>query len=193
MPKYRIVSEPSPGAEHREPRGADLCHDKARLVTVIESKDLFWAAQTAYSSQLSEHLDRRIISIEEIHPGFTFSDEEITRALTRAALAGIPLIDPDGFANDTTPFCKSEDFNASVQLVAMALRESGLVPGMDTSVLANENDEPYVMVEVHDEARSVYLSRGAEVRRLTDDCEAAGWAGVLAVARALISFSNDLH
>lgn len=45
MPKYRIVSEPGPGAEHREPRRANLCLGKARLVTVIDSEDLFWATR----------------------------------------------------------------------------------------------------------------------------------------------------
>lgn len=43
MPTYRIVSEPDPGAEHREPRRANLCLGKARLVTLIDSGDLFWA------------------------------------------------------------------------------------------------------------------------------------------------------
>ncbi|MFJ2778109.1 hypothetical protein [Kitasatospora sp. NPDC087315] len=43
MLKYRIVSEPDPGAEHREPRRANLCLGTARLVTVIDSEDLFWA------------------------------------------------------------------------------------------------------------------------------------------------------
>jgi hypothetical protein len=42
MPKYRIVSDPDPGAEHREPRRANMCLGKARLVTVIDSEDLFW-------------------------------------------------------------------------------------------------------------------------------------------------------
>ncbi|MER6367184.1 hypothetical protein ABT255_02190 [Streptomyces mirabilis] len=45
MPKYCIVSEPDPGAEHREPRRANLCLGKARLVTVIDSEDLFWATR----------------------------------------------------------------------------------------------------------------------------------------------------
>ncbi|MFC4506611.1 MULTISPECIES: hypothetical protein [Streptomyces] len=45
MPKYRIVSEPRPGAEHRKPRRANLCPGKARLVTVIDSEDLFWATR----------------------------------------------------------------------------------------------------------------------------------------------------
>lgn len=45
MPEYRIVSDPDPGAEHREPRRANLCLGKARLVTVIDSEDLFWATR----------------------------------------------------------------------------------------------------------------------------------------------------
>lgn len=40
MPKYRIVSEPDPGAEHREPRRVNLC-----LGTVIGSEELFWATR----------------------------------------------------------------------------------------------------------------------------------------------------
>ncbi|MCM2392674.1 hypothetical protein [Streptomyces albipurpureus] len=193
MPKYRIVSELSPGAEHREPRGADFSRDGDRLVTAIKATNLVAAVAKASEVLVGEHRGRRIVSVEEIHPGFAYSDEEISRALKRATRAGIPLIDPGDFEDDTTPFCESEEFNPTVQLVAIALRESGLVLGLDTSVLANEDDEPYVMVEVHDEARSVYFSRGTDVRRLTDDLEAAGWAGVLAVARALISFSNKLH
>ncbi|WP_433855114.1 hypothetical protein [Streptomyces kronopolitis] len=193
MPKYRIVSEPDPGAEHREPRGADFCRDGERLVTAIKATNLVAAVEKAADVPAGEHRGRRIVSVEEIHPGFAYSDGEITRALKRATLAGIPLIDAGSFEDDTTPFCDSKEFNATVQLVAIALRESGLVLGLDTSVLADEDDEPYVMVEVHDKARSVYFSRGTEVRRLTDDRDAAGWAGVLAVARELISFSNELH
>ncbi|MFD9867511.1 hypothetical protein ACFXI8_23805 [Streptomyces niveus] len=193
MPKYRVISEHKPKAAHREPRGAALCRDGARLVTAIEATNLFAAVAKAADLLVGEHLGRRIVSVEEIHPGFTYSDEEITHALKRAALAGIPVIDPDGFEDDTTPLCDSKDFNSTVQQVAIALRESGLVPGLDISVLANEEDEPYIMVEVHDDARGVYHSRGTEVRRLTDDREAANWSGVLAVVRELISFSNDLH
>ncbi|MCT9105291.1 hypothetical protein [Streptomyces mirabilis] len=45
MLKYRVVSEPDPGAEHREPRRANLCLGKTRLVTVIDSEDLLWATR----------------------------------------------------------------------------------------------------------------------------------------------------
>ncbi|MGW0536300.1 hypothetical protein [Streptomyces sp. NPDC003032] len=45
MSKYRVVSEPGPGAEHREPRRANLCLGKGRLVTVIDFEELFWATR----------------------------------------------------------------------------------------------------------------------------------------------------
>ncbi|MEU0030680.1 hypothetical protein [Streptomyces sp. NPDC006335] len=45
MPKYCIISEPDPGAEHREHRRANPFLGKARLVTVIDSEDLFWATR----------------------------------------------------------------------------------------------------------------------------------------------------
>lgn len=45
MPEYRIVSDPDPGAEHREPRRSNLCLGKTRLVTVLDSKDPFWATR----------------------------------------------------------------------------------------------------------------------------------------------------
>ncbi|MFD4242703.1 hypothetical protein ACFWP3_14040 [Streptomyces sp. NPDC058525] len=42
MPKYHIVSEPDPGAEHCELRRANLDLGKARLVMAIDSEDLSW-------------------------------------------------------------------------------------------------------------------------------------------------------
>ncbi|MEW1548364.1 hypothetical protein [Streptomyces tsukubensis] len=193
MPTYRVISESDPGAEHRESRGADSSPDGERLVTFIKATNLAAAVAKASAFHASEHGGRRITCVEEIAAGLFYSDDQIASALIGATLADSKLIDPDDFDDDTTPLCESQKFSDTVQLVAIALRESGLVPGLDTSVLANADDEPYVMVEIHDKARSVYVSRGAEVRRLTDDHGAVGWAGVLAVARELISFSNELH
>ncbi|MFD4475875.1 hypothetical protein ACFWPU_07140 [Streptomyces sp. NPDC058471] len=45
MPECRIVPKPRPCAEHREPRRANLCPGKDRLVTVIDSEGLFWATR----------------------------------------------------------------------------------------------------------------------------------------------------
>ncbi|MFD8609416.1 hypothetical protein [Streptomyces sp. NPDC059631] len=42
MLKYRIVFEPGPVTEHREPRRADFCLGASRLVTVIDSEYLSW-------------------------------------------------------------------------------------------------------------------------------------------------------
>ncbi|MFJ2420201.1 hypothetical protein [Streptomyces brevispora] len=197
MPKYRVVSDPRPEAEYREPRGAGLRHNKARLVTAIEAGNLSAAVAKAADVLVGEHLGRRIVSVEEMHPGVAFSDEEITRALTRVVPfddASDPLIDPGEFEDMTSPLVESNMFASIVKLVVHGLRESGLVPGLDISVLLTRPlVDPYAVIEIHDDARDVYLSRGTEVRRLTDDREATGWDGVLAVARELISFSNGLH
>ncbi|MFI5702567.1 hypothetical protein ACIA78_21285 [Streptomyces xanthochromogenes] len=45
MPQYRIVTGPELGAGHPEPRRVNLCLEKARLITVIDSKDLLWATK----------------------------------------------------------------------------------------------------------------------------------------------------
>ncbi|WP_412075428.1 hypothetical protein ACLF6K_05775 [Streptomyces xanthophaeus] len=45
MPKYHIVSEPDPGAEHREPRRANLGLGKDRLVKAIDSEDPSWVTR----------------------------------------------------------------------------------------------------------------------------------------------------
>lgn len=84
MPKYRVISEHKPKAQHRESRGVDLCHDEARLVTAIESTNLFATVAKAADLLAGERLGRRIVSVEEIHAGFTYSDEEITHALRRS-------------------------------------------------------------------------------------------------------------
>lgn len=195
MPKYRIVSETDSFPDLHAPRGAELRGEDARLVTYIDAGSLAEATVDARDTQ--PHSYRRIISVEEIHPGFSYTDQQLTFMLAGAhpseAGTGEPLVDPDNFAGETEPLAASNEFRDVVGQVVCGLRESGLVPGLDISVLDNEPDEPYAMVEVHDVARGVYLSRGTELRRLTDDSDAAGWQGVLAIARELIAFSNDLH
>jgi len=193
MPKYRVISELDPGAECRDPRGTRLGLDEARIVTVVEAETLAEAANEARDAE--PHCERRITTVEELHPGLTFSDERLNRALSEADCSptGEPLVDPETFTDDHLPLHRHPDFGTVVAQVVFGLRESGLVPGLDISVLANEFDEPYAMVEVHDHARGFYVSRGTEIRRLTDDPAATGWQGVLAVARAVVAFSNDLH
>lgn len=193
MPKYRIISEVDPGPDHREPRGERLRLDEARLVTDVEAGSLAEAAGNARDTE--PHRERRIVSVEEIHPGFTFSDEQITAGLTSPAghWTDRPMIDPAEFTDDKVIFGDG-DCVWTVHAIAEALRDSGLVPGLHLSLLQNnEGWVDYSMIEIRDDARDLYLSVGAEPRDLTDDGDAAGWNGVLAVARELISISNHLH
>jgi hypothetical protein len=197
MPTYRVVSEIDHHAEHREPRGAWLRLDEARLVSLVDAHDVIDVIRIAFRRLFAEHGIRavRITSVEETHPGFFFTDDEISRTLCEAGRSptGEPLIDAEQFEGDTESLYDSAAFVYVVQQVVHGLRESGLVPGLDISVLDNEIDAPYAMIEVHDDARSIYLSRGCEIKHLTGDRGAVGWDGVIAVAREIIAISNDLH
>ncbi|WP_026820056.1 hypothetical protein [Arthrobacter castelli] len=193
MSTFRIISEPDPARTCRESRGTRLCSDDKRVCTVVETVSLAGAAVDARDTE--PHRDRRIVSVEEVHRGFAYSDEDITAALTvpRPELMDTALVDSGVFEDTTEPLYLQEGFTDTVRDVVDGLRESSLVPGLNMSVLDNETDEPYAMLEVRDEGRFLYLSRGCEIRKLTDDRDAAGWDGVLAIARQLIDISNDLH
>lgn len=190
MPTFRVISEADPGPGHREPRGVRL----RRLVTLREADSLVEAAAAARDDE--PHSGRRIISVEEMHPGIFVTDAELTRALSGPPPddpLGEPLFDPERVHDDRDPLAEQLDFRDLVGEIVYALRESGLVPGLNLSVLDNELDEYYGMVEVFDEVRGIYLSRGTELRKMTDARDAVGWDGVLAVAREVIGLSNDLH
>lgn len=194
MPKYRIISELDPGADHRDPRGAAPRPDEARITTVTDARsvsDLIDDIERGFpaAGDARAHQDRRIVSVEEVHPGFSYADDEIGQALGTAVASptGEQLVDPMGSTGEA-------DDPELVKDVVYGLRESGLVPGLNISVLANEPDEPYAMVEVFDDALGAYRSIGTEVRKIADDRDAEpGWDAVLSIARGLISLSNDLH
>ncbi|MFI9629301.1 hypothetical protein [Streptomyces sp. NPDC052042] len=195
MPEYRIISEIDQEATSREARGARPPADTARLLTVLEAESVHDAL---YRSMFvtPRHGNRRVISVEELHPGFSYWDEEITAAITRPhplTPDEPPLIERDLYEGDRRPLSQRGDLVSTVKKVVEALRDSGLVPGLTVSVLDDEADDPYAMVEVYDDARHLYLAQGTEARRLTDDPETVGWDGILAIARGLIDVSNPLH
>lgn len=192
MPAYRIISELDPGPDHRESRGARLRLDEARRVSVLEATDLTDAvlAVQRVVPEVEEHADRRIISIEEVHPGFSYTDEQIDHALVSTEN---DWVRPEEFTDDEAIY-GGGNFLWIVHAVAEALAESGLVPGLSISLLQNsEGFVDYTMVEIRDDARGIYLSQGSEIKRLTADRSATGWPGVLAIARELIALSNELH
>src|SRR5699024_728444 len=109
MPKYRIISEIDPMAEHRISRGARAAVKTGapaqRLVTIVGAMDITDAALNLHREMpdYEDHEDRRVISIEEIHPGFTVTDEQITNALTspEGEWTNEPMVDPKSSPRDS--------------------------------------------------------------------------------------------
>lgn len=198
MPQYRVVSEVNTSSNHRRPRGQSPQGPGTSHVTTVEADTFVMAAAHVWANMPLDDAgnDHRIVSVEEVHPGFSYSDEEITAALTdpeRNPNYPGSLIERQELPDDTAIYGGS-DFMHVVNDVAGALRETGLVPGLHLSLLQNSSGfVDYAMVEIRDETRGIYLSRGTELKYLTDDRGAIGWDGVLAIARELIVIAHDLH
>ena len=199
MPKYRIISEPDTTAEIRAHRGA-LLHedgDRHRSVHVTDSISELMNDLASGDPHLAEHSMRRITSIEEIGPSLSFTDGQLN-----AAFAGPDgdfnddeaLIEREDFESDTIPLYYRDDYHQIAERVVYALRASGLVPGLEISLLNNgDGCIDYTMIEVADEAMiGTYRSLGCELKHLSDDRQAIGWDGVLALAHGIVALANDL-
>jgi hypothetical protein len=130
----------------------------------------------------------RIVTVEEMFPkGCTnFTDKRLTKALCKDAPEGLAL-DRDEFHVDDGALHLTENFEQTVLKIAEALDESGLVPGLSISPIANpEGYTDFAMVEMYDSATGTYRSVGRDSRRLIGDRDLAGWPAVLSVARTLI-------
>lgn len=195
MPKFRIISESDPTPIHRPSRGLDRPFDDKNIVTTIEALNMVAALQLIRQGDAAAHAGRRIVSIEEVHPGLRYTDDEITKAITTSEgeWTDEPMVDPEQLLEATSVYGDG-DFIYIVSDIAEALRISGLVPGLHISLLQNGSGFiDYSMVEIHDDARGIYLARGCEIKHLTADRAAFGWDGALAIAHELIALSNDLH
>ena len=198
MPKYRIISEPDTTAEIRAHRGA-LLHedgDRHRSVHVTDSISELMNDLASGDPHLAEHSMRRITSIEEIGPSLSFTNGQLN-----AAFAGPDgdfndeaLIEREDFESDTIPLYYRDDYHQIAERVVYALRASGLVPGLEISLLNNSDGcIDYTMIEVADEAMiGTYRSLGCELKHLSDDRQAIGWDGVLALAHGIVALANDL-
>lgn len=189
MPDYRIISETDTRSALRTFRGTRLRDDQQRQMVVVSAGSLLEAARQAPT-------DRRVISIEEVRPGPSYTDEELTAALTSPTgeHSDSARLEVTDFEDEDSPLVDSGTFHDTVRDVAEALRDSELVPGLELSLLADPDFAiDYAMVEIYDDVRGIYLSHGSEVHRLIDDQQAIGWKGVLSIARALLNITSDLH
>lgn len=189
MPDFRIISEADTRSALRTPRGTQLRGEQQRQIAVVRAGSLLEAARQAPT-------DRRVISIEELLPGPSYTDEELTAALTSptSEYSDSARLEVTDFEDEDSPLVDSGTFHDTVRDVAEALRDNELVPGLELSLLADPDFVvDYAMVEIYDDVRGVYLSHGCEVHRLIDDQKAAGWKGVLSIARALLNITSDLH
>lgn len=185
MPQYRIVVQMnvSPGTMLREPRSTESNN--------VETIDIISTSLTNALLKVGIKLGRenrspRIVSAEEVFTldASEITDDEITNALT-VDIPDYIALDPGEYAGCSLYL--GSDFEMTAQKVAEALRESGLVPGLNLSLLMNgEGYCDYTMVEIHDTASGTYRSVGREPKHLIVDRDLAGWDGILSIARALI-------
>lgn len=185
MPRYRIVVQPnvSPEAKAREPRSINAGHLETIVVSATSLVDALLQTNTQFDR---ENRSPRVVSAEEI---FDLNDDTITDDVITDALTGGDsdqrILDPDDY--EGLVLYTEDDFEQTVNDVAEALRQSGLVPGLHLSLLMNsEGWCDYTMVEIYDTASGTYRSVGREPQHLILDRDLAGWEAILSIARALI-------
>lgn len=185
MPNYRIVVQTkiAPGAKFRAPR--------ATAYNEVETIDITATTLTNALLKLNIQLGRenrkpRIVSAEEILDidSGEITDDDLTKALT-VDLDDYMALDPDDY--DGVLLYEQDDFEWTVHKIAEGLRESGIVPGLNLSLLmTGEGYCDYTMVEIRDEASGSYRSVGRDSKHLIGDRSLTGWEGIVSIARTLI-------
>lgn len=187
--KYRVISEPDVGQDHRSHRGQEIDRqDRRHQSIILEAPSILDIDPDHPALQ-----NRRLIAVEELAPAIEASDEQLTKALfepidTPYGIIPSPI---DTFVDDLdTPLYGSGDFSGDVENVVQVLRDSEIVPGLDISILRADFDPDYTMIEIRDEHKDIYLSVGEKLSNLTLDREATGTQAYIAIARALIEIVN---
>ena len=185
MPHYRISLQKNIADHtHRDPRSTESAYR-----VIVEADSIDAALIEAANSQ---HAADRVVAIEELAPAPVITDEDIVQALTVTADEYDRMVldeyEDDGVIYETFYFLDT------CQSVARALNSSGLTPGLTLSLVAphTETGPDYVMVEVFDHATGTYRSHGCDIKHMTADRSAAGKAGILAIARAIIDVAQPL-
>lgn len=193
MPQYRVISDVDSLAEYRSSRGESERFLRARRMTVVDAPSISHALARAcdHPDDDCSHHDRRIVSIEELFPQLSLTDDQITLAIT-------PMVAQQGYPHQ--PLFERDDFVWYVVHVADALRNAEIIPGLCVDVIHPEyhldhfhlSHEHYVCVGVFDDIRGIMYSTIVEIEDLSDDYTATGWDGILAIARRLIAIANAL-
>lgn len=189
MPTYRVICEQAPvaGVVQRAPRGAAAVRD----VRTVVAADIHAAILDVLQSLEPNITATRVTSVEELLAPTTFTDAEITAALTAPGFyEDEPMVDPEDFGDDDD----LGDAGWVAGLVARALDASGMVPGLrvDAHYDYTGNCEG-ATVSVYDEVRRLSVSVLVDPDGLSVDADARGWDGVLAAARALLGLSAELQ
>lgn len=192
MPDYHVTVQfdLTPDAPRRHGRGRRSSQTK---VMTVPAPNLEAAAHGVAVLAAEQGENPRIVAVEEASGWNSdeITDDQITKALTQDCEENLRLYVED--YEGTQPAYYHGDFHYLAQQVQLALNDSGMVPGLELSLLyAEGGGVEYSMVEVRDEARGQYRSVGSELKHLTTDRHASGWDQVIAIARALLEYAEDL-
>lgn len=185
MPQYQV------SLQHDIPQGASVRNQVSmRQPGRSPAKTVMVYAVSAVSALLKvkNQLDReglkpRIVAVREILriDVDELTDDELTRLLT--------MYDHLDEPNDWDGIDIAEDDNDAqiVSNVCAAIRDSDLIPGLESSMCWNGEYVDYVMIEAYDDGEDLYRSFGSEPRGLfADSTVTSGWDGVLSLARGII-------
>lgn len=196
MPHYIVTyhADASPEDLVRASRGNEAASPKAMTV---KADSVITAVMEAEKSFPGLGLIPRIVAVEEVsreHLVLNCSDQELTELLTTPVDEYQPPLDLEDLEDVGELYEDTSRFLSVAQEIVVQLRYAGLVPGLHLSLLGQpEGPIDYTMIEVYDEARRHYVSKGCEIKHLTDDRSAEGWDAVLALTRGLARESISLH
>lgn len=185
MPQYQV------SLQHDIPQGASVRNQVSMCQPGnVLNKTVMVYAVSAVSALLKvknqfdrEGLKPRIIAVREMLriDVDELTDDELTRLLTMYD----HLDDPDDW--DEIDIAEDDDDAQIVSNVCAAIRDSDLIPGLESSMCWNGEYVDYVMIEAYDDGEGLYRSFGSEPRRLfADSTVTSGWDGVLSLARGII-------
>lgn len=184
MPKYRISVQEDLDPDAARRRTRDV---RPARYEFVESTSLEAALAVV---RAGARPGDRIIGVEESLRFDDVTDAQILAALTSAELEEQDRLRPEDY--EGYAFEMDTDVAGTVQDIATALRQSGLVSGLTVTIEHNgENFADYVMVEIYDACAAHYRSTGSETRHLIEDRQMVGWDAIVSIARTLIQIVSE--